>query len=152
VVELRQIGEDSLSTISKESTGSTGSHGTNYTRTLIDPYGEEFLAFPPSFGGAVFAISNDDPPHDGEIDQEERNTNRRARRVDLENTEEDAARAGADGQRDIYRDLDDTFDICDNQQIFKTSSNIAVTMNELNKFPKSPALDTVKAYLKADIV
>jgi hypothetical protein len=157
VVEIRQIREDSLSAISKESTGSTGSHGTNYTRTLIDPYGEEFLAFPPSFGGVVFAISNDDPPHDGETDQEradqeERNTNHRAQRVDLENTEEDAARAGADGQRDIYRDLDDTFDMCDNQQIFKTSSNIAVTMNELNKFPKSPTLDTIKAYLKVATV
>jgi hypothetical protein len=157
VVEIRKIGEDSLSTISKESTRSTGSHGTNYTRTLIDPYGEEFLAFSPSFGGTVFAISNDDPPHDGETDQEradreERNTNYRARRVDLENTEEDVARAGADGQRDIYRDLDDTFNMCENQQIFKTPSNIAVTMNELNKFPKSLALNVVKAYLKAATV
>jgi hypothetical protein len=39
VVEIRQIGEDSLSTIPKESTGSTKSHGTSYTRTLINPYG-----------------------------------------------------------------------------------------------------------------
>jgi hypothetical protein len=72
VVEIRQIGEDSLSTILEESTRSTGSHGTNYTRstrshgtnytrTLIDPYGEEFPAFPPSFGGVVFAVTNDEP-------------------------------------------------------------------------------------------
>jgi hypothetical protein len=39
VVEIRQIREDSLSTILKESAGSTGSHKTNYTCTLIDPYG-----------------------------------------------------------------------------------------------------------------
>jgi hypothetical protein len=155
VVEIRQIGEDSLSTILEES---TRSHGTNYTRTLIDPYGEEFSAFLPGFGGAVFAVSNDEPPRGGETDQEradqeERNANRKARRVDLENAEEDAARAGADGQRDIRRNLTDAFDICDNQQVFKTlSTNIVVVMNELNKLPESPALDTIKAYLKAATV
>jgi hypothetical protein len=58
--------------------------------------------------------------------------------------------AGTGGQRDIRRDLADAFDMCDNQQVFKTpSANIAITMNELNKFPESPALDAVKAYLKA---
>jgi hypothetical protein len=61
MVEIRQIREDSLSTIPKEGTGSTKSHGTSYTCTLIDPYGQEFLAFPPGFRGAVFAISNDEP-------------------------------------------------------------------------------------------
>jgi hypothetical protein len=69
VVEIRQIGEDSLSTIPKESTGSTESYGTSYTRTLIDPYGQEFPTFPPGFGGTVFAVSNDEPPRDGETDQ-----------------------------------------------------------------------------------
>jgi hypothetical protein len=40
--------------------------------------------------------------------------------------------------------------MCDNQQVFKMpNANIAVAMNELNKFPKSPALNVVKAYLKA---
>jgi hypothetical protein len=67
VVEIRQIGEDSLSTISEESTGSTESHGTNYTRTLIDPYGQEFLAFPTGFRGTVFAVSNDEPPTTGRL-------------------------------------------------------------------------------------
>jgi hypothetical protein len=61
VVEIRQIEEDLLSTISEESTRSTGSLRTNYTRTIIDPYGQEFLAFPPGFGGTVFAVSNDKP-------------------------------------------------------------------------------------------
>jgi hypothetical protein len=71
----------------------------------------------------------------------------------LENAEEDAADAGTTGERDIHRDLTDAFDMCDNQQVFKTpSANIAVTMNELNKLPKSLALDTVKVYLKAAIV
>jgi hypothetical protein len=120
VVEIRQIGEDSLSTIPKEGTRSTESHGTSYTRTLIDPYGQKFPAFPPDFGGAIFAVSNDEPPRDGETDQEraaweERNAGCRARRVDLENTEEDAADAAAVGQRDIHRDLTNTFDMCDNQ-------------------------------------
>jgi hypothetical protein len=116
------------------------------------------LAFPPSFRGAVFTVSNDEPPCDGETDQErvareERNTNRRARRVGLENAEEDVADIGAGGQRDICHDLADTFDMCDNQQVFKTpSANIVVTMNELNKLPESLALDIVKAYLKAATV
>jgi hypothetical protein len=119
VVEIRQIREDSLSTILEEGTGSTESHGTSYTRTLIDPFGQEFLAFPPGFGGAVFAISNDEPPRDGETDQErvaqeERNANRRAWRVDLENAEEDVTDAAAGGQRDIRCDLTDAFDMCDN--------------------------------------
>jgi hypothetical protein len=158
VVEIRQIMEDSLSTISKESTGSTESHETNYTRTLIDPYGQEFLAFPPSFGGTVFAVSNDEPPRDGETDQErvareERNADSRAWRVDLENTEENATNAGAGGLRNICHDLADAFDMCDNQQVFKTpSANITITMNELNKFPKSSALNAIKSYLKATTV
>jgi hypothetical protein len=70
MVDIRQIGQDSLSTIPEEGTRSTKSHGTNYTLTLIDPYGHKFLAFARSFGGAVFAVSNDEPPHDGETDQE----------------------------------------------------------------------------------
>jgi hypothetical protein len=119
VVELRQIGEDSLSTILEESTGSTESHGTSYTCTLIDPYGQEFSAFPPGFGGVIFTVSNDEPPRDGETDQErvaqeERNTDRRAWRVDLENTEEDAANVAVGGQRNIRHNLTDAFDMCDN--------------------------------------
>jgi hypothetical protein len=102
----------------EESTRSTKSHGINYTHTLIDPYGQEFLAFPPGFEGAVFAINNDEPPHDGETDHErvaweERNIDRRAQRVDLENAKEDVAGVGM-GQRDIRRDLTDAFDMCDN--------------------------------------
>jgi hypothetical protein len=142
----------------EESTKSNEAHGTSYTHTLVDPYGQEFLAFPPGFGGVVFAVSNDEPPRDGETDQErvareERNADRRARRVDLENAEEDATDAGTSGQRDIRHDLTDTFDMCDNQQVFKTpSANIAITMNELNKLPESLALNAVKAYLKATTV
>jgi hypothetical protein len=158
VVEIRQIGEDSLSTIPEESTGSTESHETNYTHALIDPYGQEFLAFPPGFEGAVFAISNNEPPRGGETDQEkvtreERNVDRRAQRVDLENAEEDATDAGMGGQCDIHRDLLTHSTCADNQQVFKTpTANIVVAMNELNKFPESSALDAVKAYLKAAIV
>jgi hypothetical protein len=124
MVEIRQIGEDSLSTISKESTRSTGPCGTTYTHTLIDPYGQEFLAFPLSFRGAVFTISNDEPTRDGEtnqerVAQEERNADRRAWRVDLENAKEDAADASASGQHNIHRDLANAFDMCGNQQVLR---------------------------------
>jgi hypothetical protein len=120
MVNIRWIRQDSLSTIPEEGTGSTDSHGANHTHTLIDSYGQEFLAFPLGFGGTVFAVSNDEPPCNGETDQEriareERNTNRRARRVNLENAEEDAVDAATGGQRDICRDLTDAFDMCDNQ-------------------------------------
>jgi hypothetical protein len=158
MVEISQIREDSLSTILEESTRSIRPRGTSYTRTLIDSYGEVFPTFLPSFGGAVFAVSNDEPTRDGEIDQdrvaqEESNADRRAQRVDLENAEEDTANAGVDGQRDIRRDLVDAFDMCDNQQVFKTpSANIAVTMNELNRLPESLALNAIRAYLKATTV
>jgi hypothetical protein len=66
VVEIRQIGDDSLSTIPEESIGYTRPHGTTYTCTLINLYGEDFSAFPPSFGGDIFVVSNDEPPCDGE--------------------------------------------------------------------------------------
>jgi hypothetical protein len=39
MVEIRQIRENLLSIIPEESTGSTESNGTSYTRTFIDPYG-----------------------------------------------------------------------------------------------------------------
>jgi hypothetical protein len=57
------------------------------------------------------------------------------------------------GQHDIHHDLTDAFDMCDNQQVFKTpSANIVVAMNELNKLLESLALDAVKAYLNAATV
>jgi hypothetical protein len=98
------------------------------------------LAFPPDFRGAVFVVSNDEPPRNRETDQErvareERNADRRARRVDLENAEEDAADAASGSQHDIRRDLTDAFDMCDNQQVFKTpSANIAVAMTNSTSF------------------
>jgi hypothetical protein len=138
MVDIRQIGGDSLSTILEESTGSTGS---TQTHTIINPYEEEFPAFPPGFRGAIFAISV----------EVERNTDRTAHRVERENAKE--VRANAEGRRPIRRDLADAFDMCGNQQVHKTpSTNIAITMNELAKLPQSPALDTVMAYLKAAMV
>jgi hypothetical protein len=55
-----------------------------------------------------------EPPCDGETNQEraaqeERNIDHRAQRVDLENAKEDAVDAAVGGQRDIYRNLTDTF-------------------------------------------
>jgi hypothetical protein len=80
MVDIRQIGGDSLSTILEESTRSTSS-----THAITNPY--EFPAFPPSFGGAIFAISADEPSHEGETNQEraarmERNTDCTAHRVE----------------------------------------------------------------------
>jgi hypothetical protein len=63
MVDIRQIGWDSLSTILEESTGSTGS-----THAITDPYEEEFLASSPGFRGTIFAISTDEPSCEGEMD------------------------------------------------------------------------------------
>jgi hypothetical protein len=43
MVDIRQIGGDSLSTIPEES---TGSNGPTQTHTITNPYKEEFPAFP----------------------------------------------------------------------------------------------------------
>jgi hypothetical protein len=145
MVDIRQIGGDSLSIIREESTGSTGS-----THAITNPYEEEFPAFPPGFRGAIFAISADEPSHEGETDQEraarvERNADRTSRRVERENAKH------AEGRRPIQLDLADAVDMCGNQQVHKTPSiNIVVAMNEL--VPQSPALDTVMTYLKAATV
>jgi hypothetical protein len=90
LVDIRQIGGDSLSTTQEESTGSTSS---TRTHVVTNPYEEEFPAFPPGFRGAIFTISADEPSREGEIDQEraarvERNANRMARRVKPENAKE----------------------------------------------------------------
>jgi hypothetical protein len=65
MVDIRQIHGDSHSTIPEERSKSTGS-----THAITNPYEEEFLAFPPNFGGAIFAISADEPSCEGETDQE----------------------------------------------------------------------------------
>jgi hypothetical protein len=88
MVGIRQIGGDLPFTILEESTGSTGS-----THAITNPYEEEFLVFPPNFGGAIFAISTNEPSHEGETDQEqaaqvERNADRTARRVERQNVED----------------------------------------------------------------
>jgi hypothetical protein len=56
MVDIRQIGGDSLSTILEESIESTGS-----THKITNPYEEEFLAFPPGFRGVIFTISAEKP-------------------------------------------------------------------------------------------
>jgi hypothetical protein len=65
MVDIRQIGGDLLSTIREESTRSTGS-----THAITNPYEEEYPAFPLGFRGVIFAISADEPSHEGEMDQE----------------------------------------------------------------------------------
>jgi hypothetical protein len=65
MVDIRQIGGDLLSTMWEESTGSTGS-----THAITNPNEEEFPMFPKGFGGTIFAISDDEPSREGEMDQE----------------------------------------------------------------------------------
>jgi hypothetical protein len=130
MVDIRQIHGDSLSTIPEEHSESTGS-----THAITNPYEKEFPAFPADFGGAIFAISADQPSREWETDQEradqvERNANCMAHRVERENAKY------AKERRPIQHDLVDAFDMYGNQQVHKTpSANIAIAMNELAKLP-----------------
>jgi hypothetical protein len=62
MVDIKQIGGDSLSTIWEESIGSTSSAQPH---TITNPYEEEFPVFPSGFGGAIFAINTDEPSPKG---------------------------------------------------------------------------------------
>ena len=69
---------------------------------------EEFPEYPPGFGCRVFNISADEPPRDGEPDQEkaariERNVERARRRND---------RPDPPPEQGLRRDLSDAFDMC----------------------------------------
>jgi hypothetical protein len=82
MVDIRQIGGDSLSTILEESTGSIVLPMPLPTHTK-----RSSQCFTPSFEGAIFAISANEPSHKGEMDQEraawvERNADRMAHRVE----------------------------------------------------------------------
>ena len=132
----------SLQTIPEENPGSE-SQGS--TETLAETFTEQ-LPLPPFRGGAIFNVSVDSPPRNGETEEERvarenRNVNHAQRR------ENEVAIARAEAARNnwldsqgrplpLHHDLDKEFLRIDGHDIFKTpSANLAVAANELAHLP-----------------
>ena len=111
--------------------------------TLAKTFSEQLL-LPPFWGGAIFNVSIDSPPRNGETDEERaarenRNANRAQRR------ENERALAMAEAARNnqfnlqgrpLHRNLDEDFLRVDGHAVFKTpSANLAVVANKLARLP-----------------
>ena len=99
-------------------------------------------SFPPFHGGAIFNVSVDSPPREGET-EEDRATcvngnahcvQRQANEVALVMAE---AQLDSQGRpRQLQRNLDDEFVRVDSHDIYKTpSTNLVVAANELARLP-----------------
>ena len=140
----------SLQTISEENPGSE-SQGS--TETLVETFSEQ-LPLLPFYGGAIFNVSIDSPPRNGETEEERathenRNVNctqRRANEIVLARAEQQLDSQG----RPLQRNLDDEFARVDGHDIYKTpSANLAVAANELAWLPQTLEVAKVAAMLKA---
>ena len=116
--------------------------------------------FPLFRGGAIFNVSVDNPPWDGETKEDRtahfnRNVNcaqRRANEAALV-----LAEAARNNQLDsqgrtcpLQRNLDDEFVHVDGHDVYKTpSANLAMATNELARLPQTPEVAKVAAMLKA---
>lgn len=116
------------------------SDGSEYDLDLPDhpPRFHQFLTFLPRRGGMINIVSNDEPaPANGETDKqrqqhEQRNANHAQRRQ--AEVEEEECRRGPRPQ-----DLNDTFDMVGDKQVFKTpSANVAAAMAKLQRLPNIP--------------
>ena len=125
--------------------------------TLAETFTEQ-PPLPPFQGGAIFNVSIDSPPQNGETDEERaarenRNVNR-AQRCENERTLA-MAEAAHDNQfdsqgRPLHRNLDKDFLRVDGHDVYKTpSANLVVAANELAQLPQTPEVAKVVAMLKA---
>ena len=114
----------------------------------------ELLLPPPFRGGAIFNVSVDSPPWNGEIEEEHATREKwnvncaqhRANEIALMMVEQQLDSQG----RPLQRNLDDEFVHVDGQNVYKTpSANLAVAANELARLPQTPEVGKVTAMLKA---
>ena len=114
----------------------------------------ELLPLPPFRGGAIFNVSVDSPPWEGETEEERathenRNVNRaqrHANEIALVMAEQQLDSQG----RPLQRNLDDEFVRVDSHDVYKTPrTNLAVAANELSRLPQTPEVAKVAAMLKA---
>ena len=127
--------------------------------TLAETFSEQLL-LPPFQGGAIFNVSIDSPPQNGETEEQRvARENQNINRVQRRENEVAIARVEAaqnnrlDSQGrplPLHRDLDEEFLCVDGHDVFKTpSANLAVTANELARFPQMPELAKIATMLKA---
>ena len=126
--------------------------------TLAETFSDQFL-LPPFWGGAIFNVSIDNPPRNGETEEERvARENRNVNRAQRQENEAAIVRAEAaqnnrlDSQGrplPLHRDLDEEFLCVDGHDVFKTpSTNLAVAANELARFSQMPELAKIAAMLK----
>ena len=120
----------------------------------------EQLPFPTFHGGAIFNVSVDSPPQEGETKEDRaarvnRNTNHAQRRANEATIvlAKGARNKQLDSQgrpRPLQRNLDDEFVRVDGHDVYKTpSANLIVAANELARLPQTPEVTKVVAMLKA---
>jgi hypothetical protein len=118
----------------------------------------EQLPLPPFRGGAIFNISVDNPPRNGETEEEcaareNRNVNHAQRQANEHALAiaEVARNNQIDSQgRPLHRNLNDEFVRVNGHDIYKTlSTNLAVATNELARILQTPEVTKVTTMLKA---
>ena len=113
----------------------------------------ELLPLPPFRGGAIFNVSVDSPPREGETEEDRAtHVNRNINRVQCRANE--AALAMAKAQLDLQGrplqcNLDDEFVRVDGHDIYKTpSANLAMAANELARLEQTQEVAKVSAMIK----
>ena len=108
-------------------------------KTIAETTAEQ-LPFPPFHGGAIFNVSVDSPPQEGEIEEDRAaHVNRNINRAQCRANEPGLAMAEAqlDSQgRPLQHNLNDEFVHVDGHDVYKTpSANLVVATNELTRLP-----------------
>ena len=113
----------------------------------------KLLLPPPFHGGAIFNVSVDNPPRNGETKEEcaaceNQNVNRarcRANEIALAMAEQQLDSQG----RPLLCNLNDEFVHVDGHDVYKTpSANLAVAANKLARLPQTPEVTKVATMLK----
>jgi hypothetical protein len=151
MVSIRTLPEDKSSSTSS-STGSVPTevlHPEDEDYDLdLPPYSPDFSCFPvfpPRRGDLVHNVSNDEPVVDGETDEQRQQRDQR---------NADRAQRRADEDRQLAPpNLNDAFDTVGNQQVYKTpSTNVAVTMANLDRLPDAPEYQNIRANIRAHLI
>ena len=129
----------------------------NILNESLDDYSEGLTqtvpscpTFPQGFGGMIFHISHDSVTKDGETAEEHearlaKNADRQRRReAEVAQTVDKDGRSPPRHQRN----LEEAFDMVDDQLVYLTpSANLAITFNELDKLPRTPEVEKVRAHI-----
>ena len=105
-----------------------------------------FLVFPPRRGDLVFNVSNDEPVLDGETDEQRQQREKR-------NADRAQRRASEEQRQLVLNNLDDAFNMVEDQQVFKTpSANVAVAKANLDRLPNTLEYQGVWTNIRAHLI